>query len=455
MKFGSLLKKELRELFTKQMVITMAVTMGILIGMGQLMGTAMDDIIQSSSTINVCNRDDSEFTNTLLSGITASGSVRINYIDIQGDDYASELMRLDVNNAVIIPAGYADSILEEKEPAQLIFISRLNLGGGFMASMEGISASDVISHIEMASTDEILLQTYGVDPEDIARIKSPAALTEFTVSGSKTARVSPAALTGIMMTQALIAPMVVFFLLIMAAQMIMTAVSTEKIDKTLETLMSTPASRMAILSAKMLAAVLAALANAAFMMVGFAFYLGGMTGNAMEQITGATAASLESAEQIQLSVGQAMLDLGLTLSPLSYALFGLQLFLTLAIGLSIALILGAMATDVKSVQTLLMPIMIAVMLPWLVTMFMDISSMSFIFKTLVYLIPFTHAYIALPNLMEGNTVMFFAGLLYQTIFLLICMYLAVKMFTTDKLFTMSLNLDAGRKRRLFSLKLFK
>ncbi|MDE6746276.1 MAG: ABC transporter permease, partial [Oscillospiraceae bacterium] len=197
--------------------------------------------------------------------------------------------------------------------------------------------------------------------------------------------------------------------------------------------------------------VISALLNALFMIVGFAFYMIGMMGSAVGEMSSA-ASEMPSVDMAAMSegitgVGQAMVELGISLTPLSYVLFALQLFFTLAIGLAISLILGAMATDVKSVQTLIMPIMIAVMIPFFITMFMDVNEMSTVFKIIVYAIPFTHTYTALTNLMNGNMLLFWAGLVYQIVFFAVCMFLAVRMFTTDRLFTMSFSADQTMKKR--------
>lgn len=442
MKFGNLLKKELGELITPQAIVSMVFVLVLFVFMGQIMGTAMEESMDTS-TITVCNRDDSEFTKSVLDKVTKDGSVTIDYVDIQGDDYAAELERLDIRNSVIIPEGYGDSILVNKEPADILFVSTVSTGG-FSSSMSSLSASDVISSIQDVSTDEILLRTYGLDDSEIERVKTPVNLIEYTVANGKTARISSTALQAMMMMQSMIAPFVIFFLLLMAAQMIMTAISTEKIDKTLETLLSTPVSRLTVLMSKMTAAVISALLNALFMMVGFFFYMTGMMGSAAEQITGSMDAAASAGEA--LSSAQAMAELGLALSPVSYLLFGLQLFLTVAIGLAVSLILGAMATDVKSVQTLTMPIMIAVMIPFFITMFLDMSEMSTVFKAIMFLIPFTHSYTALTNLMNGDMLMYWGGLVYQIVFFCVCMFLAVRMFTTDKLFTMSFAVNNNGKK---------
>lgn len=441
MRFGNLLKKELSELITKQAIISMVFILVLFVFMGQIMGKAMEESM-NTSTITICNRDNTEFTNNILNDITADGSTTIEKVDIQGDDYGAELERLGKKNCVIIPSGYADSVIKDKKPADIIFASKLSVGG-MEASMSSISASDMIKSIQEATTDAVLLQTYGLDEEEIARIKEPASLVEFTFANGKTAKISAAAIQGIMMMQSMIAPFVIFFLLLMASQMIMTAISTEKIDKTLETLLSTPVPRMTVLMAKMVAAVISALLNAVVMMIGFTCYMTGMMGNLTEELS--TVDSSAILDGTTVSVTQAMADLGLTLTPVSYVLFGIQLFLTVAIGLAVSLILGAMATDVKSVQTLTMPIMIAVMIPFFITMFMDFSSMSTAFKAVMFIIPFTHTYTALTNLMNGDMIMFWAGMVYQILFFCVCMFLAVRMFTTDKIFTMSVSSDSSKK----------
>ena len=442
MKFGNLLKKELRELITTQTIISMVITMVLLIVMGQVMGNAMEEGL-NTSTITLCNQDDSEFTAEILNKINESESVEIKYVDLQSEDYAAEIARLGIKNVVIIPRGYGESITEKQEPASLIFVSEMQ-NAGLTASIGTISASDMISSIESTSADEIMLRNYGLTDEQISMVREPVRTVEYTVKNGKTANISASSLEAITMMQSMIAPFAIFFLLLMASQMIMTAISTEKIDKTLETLLSAPVPRMTVLCAKMVAAVITALLSALFMMVGFAFYMTGLMGSAVDEISEmASSAGISEAAGSAMNMGQAMSELGIALTSLDYILFAVQLFFTVAIGLAISLILGAMATDVKSVQTLVLPIMIAVMIPFFVTMFMDVNSMSPAFKIIMYAIPFTHTYTALTNLMNGDMLMYWIGLVYQIIFFAVCMFFAVRMFTTDRLFTMSFSSGSG------------
>lgn len=456
MKFGNLFKKELGELLTKQAIISMVFTLVLFVVLGQVIGNSMDDSFDYSS-VNVCVKDDSEFTKNVVDRINSSESTRLNIVELQSDNYYDELKRLGLKYVVVIPEGYGDSIIKDNSPAELIFASEVK--PGFSTSMSSMSSTEAIDVFEEYTADEAMEATYNLSAEQVELIRSPAKLVEYSAANGKSVKASPSEITAILMVQSMIAPFAIFFLMLMASQMIMTAISTEKIDKTLETLLSTPVSRMSVLMAKMLAALVSALINAVVMIIGFAIYMislvGGVAGNivesgAVDQMTASAAESLGGADAV--SVTQAIADLGFSISGLDIILFGLQLFLSLAIGLSLSLILGAMATDVKSVQTLTMPIMMAVMLPFFVTMFVDFGSMPTAFKAVMFVIPFTHSYNALSNLMTNDTAMFWGGFAYQIAFFAVCMFLAVRMFTSDKLFTMAFATEnkAAKQKKLFS-----
>ena len=455
MKFGNLLKKELGELITKQAIISMVFVLVLFVFMGQIMGRSMKEGFDTS-TLNICIKDDSDFTKNVIDRIKADETTELNMVDIRSDNYYDELERLDLKYVVIIPEGYGDTIVNEKKPGQLIFASKVSLG--FSAAMSSISSSDAVSTIVDHSADEAMESIYGLTAEDVALITSPANTVEFSAANGKSVEISAAAVSSIVMMESMIAPFAIFFLLLLASQMIMTAISTEKIDKTLETLLSTPVSRMTVLTAKMVAAIISALLNAVFMIVGFGIYMVSIMGGAMSGATNGSANISDIAGMTNvpdtgaltdvLSTADAISQLGFSLSGMDILLFGLQLFLTLAIGLSISLILGAAATDVKSVQTLVMPIMIAVMIPFFVTMFMDFGEMPVAAKVIMFLIPFTHSYIALTNLLSGDMIMYWGGLAYQIVFFAVCMFLAVRMFTSDKLFTMSFSSENKTNKKL-------
>lgn len=443
MKFGSLLKKELRELITPQVIFSMVFSCVMLIVMGQFMGNIMEDSMESSSSVTICNKDDTDYTNDMIKRLPDYGT-EPELVTIDSDDYAAELSRLGKDALVVIPEGFSESVLIDKKPADIIYVGKVGIG--FRAVMGSISSSDAISAIEAAVKDDILLKTYGLSEEEIERVQEPMMTVEFSVLSGKTAQISSSAVSGLLMTQSMLAPFIIFFLLLMASQMIMTAISTEKIDKTLETLLSAPVPRLTILGAKMTAALIVAILNSVSMVIGFLFYLVSMTGNITEQVANEAAGAAQTVSGT-LNIAEGLNALGLTLGVGDYLLFGLQLFFSVAIGLSAALILGALAEDAKSVASLLTPIMITVMIPFFFSMFFNAESTNIVIKIIMYIIPFTHSYTALTNLMSGNILAFWLGLLYQIVFFAGCMFFAVRMFTSDRIFTMSGQFSEMMKNR--------
>ena len=113
--------------------------------------------------------------------------------------------------------------------------------------------------------------------------------------------------------------------------------------------------------------------------------------------------------------------------------------------LSISIVLGSLANDAKASQTVILPIMLLVMVPYVISILTDINSLPMAVRTVVYAIPFTHTFMAMGNLMFGNTAIYAFGLIYQIIVFAVCMYFALRLFKSDKILTMSLNI--GQKAR--------
>jgi len=74
-KFINLLKKELSEIITVQMIATMGVLIVVFMMMGNLMSGAIDSVVEDATNpkINICDLDDTELTDSLMEsfGITS------------------------------------------------------------------------------------------------------------------------------------------------------------------------------------------------------------------------------------------------------------------------------------------------------------------------------------------------------------------------------------------------
>ncbi len=442
MKFINLLKKELAELVNKNMLLGLVVTVAIFMILGGIMKTTINDVVDESKnvTINICDRDKTEFTESILEAMEnvnkdpdSNVSAKINIIECEGDDYAAILADNDISSLVIIPVGFTDS-LDKKEQPELISVSRMTSA----ATMSNIDVGNegAINLIKQCISSTIAADT-GMDDQQYQLMEEPVILTENTVVDDKDARISQDSIMSKIMMQNMLLPIIVFVLIMMTSQMLMSAISNEKIDKTLETLLSAPVSRLSVIGAKMLAAAVVALLNAAVYMVAFSTFVSGAT----DEVT----QSVSEAAGVSITVDQALEQLGLNLGAVDYILIGVQLFFTIMICLSVSIILGALIDDAKNVQSMLMPIMLCAMVPYIISMLADINSLPMIFRVIVYAIPFTHTFTAVPNLMFGNNMLFLGGLIYQIIVFLICIFFALRLFMSDKLLTVSLNIGQKSK----------
>ena len=432
MKFFNLFRKELKEMLTMQTIITMVVLVAVLYAAGGAISGSISESTENSKNIVICDKDNTDFTKYVLGEmerqIKESGGDFKN-VDVQSEDYAAELKRLDVKSVVIIPEGFTQQI-QNNETAKVKYAEKMTS----LASLSNISTgSDAALQLIQASVKNAIYENKINDgtmtQEEVKQLEQPIELDESTVIADKCENISSSIITALCSMQGMLVPIIMFILIMYSSQMILGAISTEKIDKTLETLLSAPVSRLSVVSAKMLSAGVVAALQAVVYMFGMNQMMSGITEN-----MGDTS-----------QYNQALENLGLTMSVGQYVLVGIQMFLSILIALSISLILGVLAKDAKSAQSLVMPINIATMIPYVMSMFIDIKTATPVLRYVVYAIPFSHAFMASENVMFGNNSVYIGGLNYQIVFLIVCMTIALKIFMSDRIFTMSLG--GGKSRR--------
>lgn len=433
MKFFNLLKKELSELITVQTIVSLVAISLLLVFMGNLMKDTIKEAVENEYTITLSDRDDTEFTKQLANVLEESGAT-LKTVSTSGDDYSAILKDADTESLVIIPEGFTEK-LEKGERPELISIAGMKSAAA-MSNVTNGNAGAVQLISECISS--MVASQAGLSAEQVALMDNPVAVTEQTVVKDKSAPVSSMNIMSSIMTKNMILPVIVFILIMFTSNMLMGAISNEKIDKTLETLLSAPVSRTAILGAKMLAAAIMALLNAVVYMFGFSAFMSGATDSVSEELSGQLIGEY-------ISVDEALERLGLTLGAADYILIGAQLFLTIMICLSVSLMLGALVNDTKQSQTMMMPMMIMAMVPYLISMLSDINTLPTAVRLIVYVIPFTHTFSAVNNIMFGNMTVFFGGLVYQFAVFIICMFFAIRLFKSDKILTASLNFGQKSK----------
>lgn len=432
MKFFNLLKKELAELLNAQTIISLVVVMGLLMFMGNFMSDTVEEAVKQEYSVTLVDRDNTDFTADMKEKLKAYGAKLVEVTD-SSEDYAELLENADKQAVVILPKGFSEAV-ENNESPEIISVARMK-SASMMSNVSGGNMGAVTLINKCIS--EVFAENAGLTVEDVARINSPVKVVSQTVVSDKSAEIASDAVMSKIMMQNMMLPIIVFVLIMMTSQGLMSGISNEKIDKTLETLLSAPVSRTAILGSKMLAAALVAMLNAVCFMFGFS----SMMSTATEEAT----ADISSALTEIMPTEQALEQLGLSLGIGDYILVGIQLFLTIMICLCLSLMLGSLINDAKQAQTMIMPLMFGAMIPYIISMIGDINALPIAARIFVYAIPFTHTFSAIPNLMFGNYTIFYIGLAYQAIVFVICMYLALRLFKSDKILTTSLNLGQKSK----------
>ena len=431
MKFRTLFLKELREMLNTQTIFAMLAAVLIMGFAGKTMSKAVEDSADTMMDINICDQDNTEFTQNMIKFMTnnlAQLDGEVNVVEINSDDYVAELKKANVKNVVIIPEGFTDAV-ENNQSAPVRYVQQLNSLATFSNLNTG---SQVAVEYLSAAVKEVVYSTKvaggKLTNQEVSFLNSPISLDETTIVAGKSENISSSIVLSLCSAQNNIVPIMLFVLVMMSSNMILNAVSTEKIDKTLETLLSAPISRLSVIAAKMLAAAVIAAIQAAVYMLGAKNMMSGV----MENVSADSGYS------------EVLKNLGLTMNAGQYVLVGIQMFVTILIALSVALILGVLAKDAKSAQTLTLPVMMCTMIPYMLSMVVDIKSLSPIARYIVYAIPFTHSFMSMENTMFGNMGIYVGGLIYQIVFLAVCMFIALRIFMSDRIFTMSLG---GKKTR--------
>lgn len=415
-----LLKKELSELINKQMILGLLGTLLLIILFGGIMTNTVTESMTVSGDLHIVDCDDTEFTRSVIAALEEDGYT------VHTADTAQDLPALLEENgwkdAVVIEEGFSKAILEERTAGKMQSISLLTS----TTSMEMLAGgNDSLSPVRAKIKELLMAQVIG---EDMKFLADPIKTTPYTVANGKISQTDTYTLINSLSVFDKLMPLVLFMLIVLTSQTIITAIGAEKADKTLETLLASPVPRGRIIGSKMLAALIVALIYALTYGAGFLV--------AILMTMSGKDGSLDVAEAFKsmATATKATQELGLQIPMWGWAMTLVQLALTLGIALMASIILGALVQDAKGSQTASLPILVLTMFPYILSMISDIRQMEGIAGIVMNLIPFTHTFTATSCLRFHDLSMFWGGLLYQAIFLAVMTFLALKLYQSDILF---------------------
>ena len=336
--------------------------------------------------------------------------------DMSIDQAIAKVQDSNITNLVIIPSGFSQNITQGGT-ASLTVYTPFRGGGGIAGSAQSSTINSLLYSFENGIVNQRIKE--GFPESNSTEVLNPIILSEKSIVKGRSANVSPDVLFGLMISQSTIMPVGMMTLLIFAMQLAATAVASEKEEKTLETLLTLPINRTMILAGKLTGSIIVAVVGALAYLVGFSYYMTSFTGMIP---TG--------------SVDLAAIGLAPTIA--SYAILGISLFMALLSALALAISLSVFAEDVRGAQALVGPLSILFVFPMIFTMFTDITALPFPLSIILLAIPFTHPMLAANVSFTGNYAAAIGGIVYMAIFTVVVLYIASRLFGTEKILTAKL-----------------
>lgn len=410
---GNIIKKEFKELFILSTILPIVVIAIVFGSVGQMIGN-VGETMEEKPVIGIVDIDDGDFSDIAMSVLTERAEVIYD-----GSDAEEGLEEVREENGVallVIPENFSQNIYAN-HPGE-IEIYWIMKGAGMMDSISSSVVEGLIQAVNQEISKKLIQQDSSSDP---ALVLNPTKRIDTTFfKGKEIEGLSPSQLGNMLNSQSIVIPIVVMMLIIMAGASVISSMGLEKENKTLETLLTLPVRRSHIVIGKIVGSALVGMIMAAIYMIGFSRYMSSF------QIS-----------DINLA------DFGLALGMQDYLLVGISLFVALLAGLSLCIVLGTFAKNYRSAQTLVFPITALAMISMFATMFKDFDTIPVVLRILVFAIPFSHPMMAMRALMLDNYLLVIGGIAYTAVFTAIMIWIAVRIFNSDRLLTGSVRRRAA------------
>jgi len=424
----NIIVKEVKELVRDPKILLPMIIIPLIMFplMGFAIQTSMEAAEGSMKEISIAVMD--------LDGGPVAESLRINLTDwnakiVQVDDpnltkAFNYVQESNLTGLIVIPSGFSQNITEGGTSELEVYTPFR--GGSIIESTSSSAVSALLSFFENNLVDQRIDEKFTEPPTTVL---NPIDLSEKSIIKGKGVDINPTVLFGLVISQSTIMPVGIMMLLIFAMQLAATAVASEKEEKTLETLLTLPINRFMILAGKLTGSIIVAVVGAIAYLIGFSFYMNSFTG------------------MIPTGVGVDLASIGLAPTLLSYVLLGLSLFMALLSALALAMSLSVFAEDVRGAQALVGPLSILLVFPMIFTMFTDITALPFPLSIILLAIPFTHPLLASNVAFTGNYLLAIGGIVYMAIFTVGVLYVAARLFGTEKILTAKLKFKRFSLRR--------
>ncbi len=393
-----LLVKEVKDLLRDPRILVAlllpAVMLPVIGGvMSYVMETTYKETVSKPVTVAVVDLDRTPFTSLVLDGLRREQKVDI----VRGPAKGLTQLLNSYDTLIVIPKGFTGNVTRSKKAVVLVVQRMRSLSTG------GVEARDVSKLLETFNT--IVTSTaLNLTREEAYFAREPVTVASaFYIRSRKLLVSGSPQVAQPIATASFMVPAVLMIVGMLVLQMASTSMAMENEEKTLEVLLTLPIPRSHILLAKLLGAMVVALAGSVFSLVG----LWGYTAIYMGALKGMLEAEGEARVNLTLALKASGLPTPanplkvLTLPASSYALLGLSLVLSLFFLATLGIVVGALSSDVRMAGTISGPLIMPFLAGYFVATFMDPTSINLATRITLLLTPFTQPVVVSRLVLEG------------------------------------------------------
>ncbi|MCD6324336.1 MAG: ABC transporter permease [Desulfurococcales archaeon] len=435
---GKELKNTLRDRKTLLTTILMPLlifgVMGVIYGFafGKAAQTVKQTVtgLKEHATLYVCDADRGEFSELLLNFTRKFGKEVVVSKECSVSTVKEELIKGNYTLGVYVPPEASD-LLREMKPVNITVITKANRVS-FSSSMAVETVLSAFVNSLNSYIRAVLVVSRGLNPQIVI---SPVIADEKVVF--KGELLPPNVLTSVASSFMMFAfaPLIVVS---MALGQAASSMAVENEEKTLEVLLSLPIPRSKIVTAKLVGTMVLVLFSTLSFAAGAGIYAYSLT----TALSGLASGS-SSEGFISLSA------FGRIINPTAVGLMLLATFLSLTAVASLGLLLGSLSPDVRTSSTFIGQLSFLVMIPGLILVFIDLSSLGPSGQAfMVALSPFIAPVLILKAHLEGMEWVVPVTIGWSAIFTTALIFASAKLLNSERLLTLQHTfMRRGRERK--------
>ncbi|MEM4466689.1 MAG: ABC transporter permease [Nitrososphaerota archaeon] len=435
MSFRALLYKELKELFLEKSIIIGVIIMPLLLFpiLGGVISFTVTEVVKEETIehvkVAVENLDRGIYSKLLIQKMLENGLQIVvveDYMDLR------RLFDEGVPVFLRIPENFTESIMG-RETATIYITYNVEV-----VRMQTITFISRIVN-RFSKVYEEFAETIAKEKNiDLEFYKMPIREISNTFFRGGSVNLPPEYLVNTVVSLVYGLPLVALIIISLTATISATSVGLEKETKTLEILLTLPISRLKILFVKMLATTIISLIGMASFMIGFTIYI--------------TSILLRLSSVLQQSTTSSNFDL--LPQPQSLFMISFQgiplllitIFATMLLTMSIGVLVGVLADDVRGAQQLVGAATFLPMFPaFFINMFLEVDDLDLPAKILMYINPYTHFFKSLNYIVSGEFLRTLLPISIIGLYTFILLAISAWIFSTEKPVTIKLKLKKEKR----------